>query len=502
VSAHAGRGVPRQSRAGAKPPGLAPVYTMLVLLLIASPALAQGIDVTASLDITDGWARVGAYVPVTFKVTNHTGKEIAEVFVTTGGPVDVRSEWRVAPGETDEKVLPIYYTGADLSLAFEFRDANGQTVALARVSPAQVRALPEGEALVAIQKGLPNTIDEVVPDPLRLSREQMLEALRCGILDVVVVDRGLPLPVGRVCRIDNSVSYPGNLKAAPFPGGVNEAIQPRAQRLFASDPWPVQDRKALWFGLALFSLAVLVAGVLLPRRRRAAVLAAMIVLGAGGCVLVGVLGEVRRTIIHEGRVYFADPGKPLAALEHFVCLESRGGAKARFRVPKEAETPFPLPVLASSEDLFRPRGALRLGEQAAFESNVGTLLLHILTMQAPPLGEVPGVSRAQLTMLLKRPDLIRALLVEGDRATDADGRFQTIDAWAVEWQGSDEPNVAYAGRSLKWWDSDRREGDGSFLLAWFHDPAPQKPPGVDAFERLPALVVYSEAPKAATRKQG
>ncbi|GAG10709.1 unnamed protein product, partial [marine sediment metagenome] len=67
---------------------------LLVSLLMAPLALAQGIDVTASLEITDGWARVGAYVPVTFTVTNRTDKEIAEVFVTTGGPVDERSEWR------------------------------------------------------------------------------------------------------------------------------------------------------------------------------------------------------------------------------------------------------------------------------------------------------------------------------------------------------------------------------------------------------------------------
>jgi len=150
---------------------------LIVTLVMASPALAQGVDVTASLDITDGLARVGAYVPVTFTVTNRTDKEIAEIFVTTGGPVAVRSEWRVAAGERGEKVLPIFYTSADLAIALEFHDADGKTVGRANITPPEVRPLPEDKALVAIQKGLPNTIDAVVPQPLWLSAEDL--AQRC-----------------------------------------------------------------------------------------------------------------------------------------------------------------------------------------------------------------------------------------------------------------------------------------------------------------------------------
>ena len=86
------------------------------------------------------------------------------------------------------------------------------------------------------------------------------------------------------------------------------------------------------------------------------------------------------------------------------------------------------------------------------------------------------------------------LLVEGDRATDAAGKTQPVDAWAVEWQGSKDPDVAYAGRSLAWWKKDRQEGDGPWILAWWHDPLPADQQG-KGHERLPALVVYSAATK-------
>ncbi|GAG36119.1 unnamed protein product, partial [marine sediment metagenome] len=82
--------------------------------------------------------------------------------------------------------------------------------------------------------------------------------------------------------------------------------------------------------------------------------------------------------------------------------------------------------------------------------------------------------------------------VRGAQATDAEGRSQPLDAWAVEWKASGEPDLAWAGRSLAWWDANRRTGDGPFVVAWFRDPAPEPPPGIDAYERLPAMVVYSE----------
>jgi hypothetical protein len=80
--------------------------------------------------------------------------------------------------------------------------------------------------------------------------------------------------------------------------------------------------------------------------------------------------------------------------------------------------------------------------------------------------------------------------VRGDQATDASGRTQTIDAWAVEWKSSDDADLAYAGRSLAWWDKTRREGDKPVLLVWVADPNSgwgdaERP------RRLPALFVYT-----------
>ncbi len=505
--------MPRQSfargDARAKTPGRAPAYMMLALLLTVSPASAQGVDVTASLDITDGWARVGAYVPVTFTVTNRTDKEIAEVFVTTGGPVDVRCEWRLAPGETDAKVLPVFYTGADLAPAVEFRDADGNSVACAKATLPQVRPLPEGKALVAIQKGLPNTIYEVVPQPLWLSAEDLGQALRCGVLDVVVVDRDLRLPGGRACRIDNSVSYPGNLKYALFPGGVDRPIQPAIYGLFDSRSRRAGDRQRLWLWLGLFVVAVAAGGVLVHRRGALFVAGCMALLAAGATTCIWLLAPANSATLQDARIFYVDPFpatavaassiprlRAPAALEHVVHLQSRGAAHACYRLGQPGVTPLPWPVLAEAQDLFRQQFTLVCQAQERVESHARQILLHILDTVDPPFGlSVDDVSVEALRTLADRPDCINAVRVEGLRATDAGGRSQTLDAWAVQWQASEDPNVAYAGRSLKWWDGERREGDGPFLLAWFHDPLPEGAGDGGTRERLPALVVYGDAPK-------
>ena len=92
--------------------------------------------------------------------------------------------------------------------------------------------------------------------------------------------------------------------------------------------------------------------------------------------------------------------------------------------------------------------------------------------------------------LANRADVVAALVVRGSQATAADGRSQPIDAWAVQWKTGGDADLAWAGRSLAWWDRHRRSGDGPFLVAWIRDPAPPPPPGIDVYERLPAMVVY------------
>jgi len=482
---------------------------MLALLLLAAPALGQGVLVTASLNITDGWARAGAYVPVTLKATNHTDIEIAEVLVTTGGPVDVRSAWRLAPGETGEKVLPIFYTGTDLAPALEFRDAEANTAARARVTVPEVHALPEDKALVAIQEGLPNTVEEVIPKPLRLAPEHLVQALRCGMLDVVVVDRELRLPGGRAVRINNSLSRPGNLKYAPFPGSVDEVIQPAVGELFDTRSRTAGARQRVWIGLGLFVVAVLTVGVLVHRRGSLVTAGCLVLLAAGATTCIWVLESGDHATVQDARVFYVSPFpatavaeslvlrlKAPAALEHLIHLRSRGTARACYPLPQPGVTPLPRPVLADARDLFRQQFTLVCHAEERVESRASQGLLRILDTLDPPFGpSVEDVSAEALGTLAGPPDCINALRVDGLRTTDVTGRSQTLDAWAVEWAASDDPDVAYAGRSLKWWDRCRRQGDGPFLLAWFRDPPPQKPPGIDAYERLPALVVYSEAPK-------
>jgi hypothetical protein len=129
------------------------------------------------------------------------------------------------------------------------------------------------------------------------------------------------------------------------------------------------------------------------------------------------------------------------------------------------------------------------------QTNQAQLLIHQMIKEDWPFGVVPAsLDVTELERVSLRTGLVKALLVEGDRATDAAGKTQPVDAWAVEWQGSKDPDVAFAGRSLAWWKKDRQEGDGPWILAWWHDPLPAQEQG-KGHERLPALVVYSAATK-------
>ncbi len=505
--------MPRQSRVGAKSPWRAPAYVMLALLL-ASPAFAQGVDVTASLDITDGWARVGAYVPVTFKVTNRTDTEIAEVFVTTGGPVDVRSDLRLATGETAEKVLPVFYVGGDLPLWVEFLTESGATVARTEVTARETRALPGNMALVAVSQDGPDLEDAMktqgksvtgkrVLHILRLPFDRLETAAQCGVLHAGAGPLNTSLTDGTP-MITPSRSGVIGVGVPPFPLGVRSAIQPGVYRLLGAAEWPASERLRLWTWLGLFALAVVVAAVLVPARRAVAGALVLVVLAGAAAGLIYWLGLPSGSRVCNTRIFYRRlQGSPQQALEEITLLQSRGGASAR--CPTIDVATLPLPIFASSDDLVRPSAVMDYGYDYGYhvETRGPPLVVHVLSLGMAHICEsvpfdflFPHPDRNQLAHAAEDPTAVKALLIEGSRATDADGRSQTINAWAVEWQGSDDPDVAYAGRSLKWWDSDRREGDGPFLLAWFHDPVSDHSLWKGAqVVRLPALVVYSEAPK-------
>jgi hypothetical protein len=125
----------------------------------------------------------------------------------------------------------------------------------------------------------------------------------------------------------------------------------------------------------------------------------------------------------------------------------------------------------------------------AFETARPLAALRRMTRPVDPAGAGEGLraDAEALRGLASRSDLVRAILVSDNDATDPAGRTQRLDAWAVEWQASSDPDTAYAGRSLLWWDKTRREGDAPVLLAWLLDPAPAGAAGNRL--RMPALYV-------------
>jgi hypothetical protein len=180
-------------------------------------------------------------------------------------------------------------------------------------------------------------------------------------------------------------------------------------------------------------------------------------------------------------------------MEHLVMLESRGGAPARFVLSRPGAAPLPLPVLEASEDLFRPVAVLHYGETVRLESCAPRFLAHVLDRAGDvPFGvRLEAVNQEHLDLVARRADVLAALLIRDDRATDAAGRTQTIEAWATQWKASADADLAFIGRSFAWWDRCRREGDGPALLAWFRDPLPPDAANSQDRTRLPALVVYS-----------
>jgi len=544
----------------------------LLLAFASAAAFAQGISVTATLDITNGLARPGAYVPVRLKVTNGTDAWLTEVRVRNNGPVEVRLPWLIGPGKTDEGHVPVFYNGGDLELdvAFAARGSAG-TIRAAVASP-KVQAIDPGTALAAIDPSMPDPDETLQQKICKLLGVKSLQLVHIpkdawaggwqdGLIDAAVTDFSPSAPPGflliDVGSPDPSIDHP------PFPAGVRQSVQPGAYRLLSQEVWPGAERQRLWIRLGVFSLAVLTVGVLVWRRRPHLAVGSFIVLASVATCLIWCLGDVCLARTREARVFYVDVQFRGHLCEHFVMLESRGGKTAQYTCAELGPLPgdttsvlyydlrggvalpqtappvivggsLPIPVLASSQDLFRSQCTLAPGRDvkggrtslwrfldfppftwvpsiqfelatdnmfcgtttAVIRSKEPQLLLHNLTKADWPFGYVPA--RWDMTevprQVTERSDLVAALLVQGDRATDAAGKTQSIDAWAVEWQASKDADVAFAGRSLAWWKKARQEGDGPWILSWWHDPLPAGEAS-ENHERLPALVVDSSASK-------
>ena len=470
---------------------------LLATVLAASPAFAQGADVTATLDLTQGWARAGAYVPVRLRVTNRTDSVFEEVRVASGGPLATVAPFRVAPAATEEKTVPIFFTGGDLSLTLEFL-ADGFRLARTAVGPIPVRAIPDDGALVAVEAGLPEPADAVrravreVCDAqtvqfLSLAADDLAEASRCGALDAAVIDR-LPRPSGRLA----SISWDGRGEPAPaapaFPAGSLAIVQPEAYRLFAEELWPKAERSRLWLWLGVTTFAVLAVGLTMARRQAWLAAGTLVALAGVAAVLIAVFGEVVRTRVLEARIFYASrgsAGRPSVAVERFTHLASRGAA-APVKLDREDRDVLPLPLLQSAGDLFRLQGDLRLGRPIVFMGKTSLTMLHVLERsERVPFETMGDFEKADLAAVAGRADVVRALRVVRMEGTDAAGATKPLAAWAAEWKASEDSATAYAGRSLVWWADRRQEGDGTWILAWVHDEA-----AADPVRRLPALVVW------------
>jgi len=467
----------------------------MLLLLASVPALAQSVEVSASLDLTDGYAREGTYLPVRLRVANHTQEQITSIHLVSGGPVDVRSPLELAPAASEDIVLPVLFLGGTPTLALEFMSGK-KIIARAAAGPLAVRKLSEDEALVAVAKGEP-TLDDAglkrlaellgvkTVHPVELAPEMVSLVQRFGAVDAQV-GGAVEVVGGRGVVVTRDAKGGFSLTGPRFPMGTETPVQPETFRLLATEVWPAAERLKLWLWLGLVALAVPAVGLLISRQRAVVATLLVLVVAGGATELIGVLGELSRERRTSACVHYARPGDARCASEGFALLESRGGATSHLSIDGDVGA-LPVPVLGSSADVFRPVGTLQLGRPGKFESRRNQVLLHTLRTEPAPKEGLPPLSAAAFMGMSQQWDRV-ALCVKGDVATDATGETRLLGGWVAAWKDSPDPFFAYAGRSLGWWAGQRQEGEGESVLVWGAAPVVN-----DASERtqwMPTLTVY------------
>ena len=239
---------------------------LAVFLLIAPAAFGDAIAVTASLDVTDGLARVGYYVPVTLKATNRSDRAAREVLVSTGGPVDTRAAWFLAAGDSGETVVPVFYVGGDLALEVVFRDKEGGEIARLRPEPPEVHPVPDDTALVWLSTNAWEPDEEELEAVRRALEAGRLRIFRKGSLGASPARRcqladAFPFPVP-----DSGGQY--DLVAGPsLPSRIRTAVKPGAYALLSAGGSPGADPAGVWWWLVILAGLVLVVCVAVPRRR-------------------------------------------------------------------------------------------------------------------------------------------------------------------------------------------------------------------------------------------
>jgi hypothetical protein len=417
--------------------------------------------------------------------------------------------------------------GGELALRITAMDSAENEVGRAVVVPPSARALPNDTALIGVVSNDPasvgytlEAIEKATRQALVVANSRVLvtapeileQADRCGMLDAQVIDEygnGHPLRSADVTWFGGKAYVEGVL-----PGGIAETVQPQAHKLFDAHVWPAADRQKLWHGLVLMVLAVISVGFLTPRRRWFLATACMLAVAAGTTAIVLQFGDVRMSRLSEARVVYVGAKR---GTETFTLLESRGGKTAQLNYlayPQPNDLVYADPVLASSEDLFRHQCTLTYPEDMVlpnswgddsvptrklcftYETSRPLLLLHKVTtlVQSPIDMSGPTAVKAGFGLLESRPNFIAALYVEGTSATNHKNRMQPVEAWAVEWARSADPEIAYAGRSLKWWADTRQEGDQPYILVWVHEQPPEKTDDGQEHRWMPAMVVYTERP--------